>query len=169
MIEEGNLFMDTLIMDMIEKFFYKKIMLYNDLLHCFEAERKALIEININKLWELSKEKDEICEKIKSVRTAIMGSIQPADNQESFHLNRIMDAIPKNHREKFEKLYLRILKLKGEIEILRKQNILYIDDSLKFMDEMIFILTGESESSFIYNDRCHFKSSGPHLFLNREV
>ena len=161
--------MDTLTMDMIEKFLYEKIMLYNDLLHCFEAERKALIGININKLWELSKEKDEICEKIKSIRMAILTSIHPAEDHESFHLNRLMEAIPKNHREKFEKLYLRILKLKGEIEILRKQNILYIDDSLEFMDEMISILTGEAESSFIYNDRCHFKSSGPHLLLNREV
>jgi hypothetical protein len=169
MIEERNLFMEPLVMDMIEKFFYKKIMLYNDLLHCFEAERKALIEIDINILWELSKEKDEICENIKSIRMAIAASVYPADDQESFHLNRIMEAIPKKQKDKFEKLYLRILKLKGEIDILRKQNILYIDDSLKFMDEMISILTGETESDFIYNDKCHFKSSGPHLFLNREV
>ena len=150
--------MDTFIMDMIEKFLYEKIMLYSDLLNCFEAERKALIKIDINKLWELSKEKDEICEKIKSVRMAILNSIHPAEDHESFHLNRIMENILKNHKEKFEKLYLRILKLKGEIEILRKQNIHYIDDSLEFMDEMISILTGEAEPSFIYNDRCHFKS-----------
>jgi hypothetical protein len=169
MIEKGNVFMDTLTMDVIEKFFYEKIMLYNDLLHCFEAERKALIEIDINRLWDLSKEKDEICEKIKSIRMAILASVRPADDQESFHLNRIMDAIPKKQRDKFEKLYLRILKIKGEIEFLRKQNILYINDSLKFMDEMISILTGENESGFIYNDRCHYNSSGPHQFLNREV
>jgi hypothetical protein len=125
MIEERNLFMEPLVMDMIEKFFYKKIMLYNDLLHCFEAERKALIEIDINRLWELSKEKDEICENIKSIRMAIAASVYPADDQESFHLNRIMEAIPKKQKDKFEKLYLRILKLKGEIEILRKQNILH--------------------------------------------
>ena len=161
--------MDTLTMDVIEKFFYEKIMLYNDLLHCFEVERKALIEIDINKLWELSKEKDEICETITSIRKAMMASVYPAEDHEKFHLNRIMDAIPKNHREKFEKLYLRILKLKAEIEILRKQNILYIDDSLKFMDEMISILTGETDSEFVYNDRCHFRSSGPHLILSREV
>ena len=161
--------MNTPVMDMIEKFFYKKIMLYNDLLHCFEAERKALINIDINELWKLSKEKDELCDKIKSIRMAIMDAVQPSDDQTSFHLNRIMDAIPKKQKDKFEKLYLRILKIKGEIEILRKQNILYIDDSLKFMDEMISILTGETESDFVYNDRCHFKSSGPRLILNREV
>jgi hypothetical protein len=80
-----------------------------------------------------------------------------------------MDLIPEKHTDKFKKLYLRILKLKGEIEILRKQNILYIDDSLEFMDEMISILTGENKSRYIYNDRCHFKPSGPRLFLNREI
>jgi FlgN protein len=169
MIEKGNLFMDTLTMDVIEKFFYEKIMLYNDLLHCFEAERKALIDIDINRLWDLSKEKDEICETIKSIRMAILASLHPADDQESFHLNRIMDVIPKKQKDKFEKLYLKILKIKGEIEILRKQNILYIDDSLNFMDEMISILSGEDESGFIYNDRCHYSPSGPHQFLNREV
>jgi flagellar biosynthesis/type III secretory pathway chaperone len=161
--------MEPLVMNMIEKLFYKKIMLYNDLLHCFEAERKALIEININRLWELSKEKDEICEQITSIRKEMMAAVHPADDQEPFRLNRIMDAIPKKQKDKFEKLYLRILKLKGEIEILRKQNLLYIDDSLTFMDEIISILTGKTESDFVYNDRCHFKSSGPYLFLNREV
>jgi hypothetical protein len=169
MIGERNLLMDTLVMDKIENLFFKKIMLYDDLLHCFEAERKALIGINISKLWDLSKEKDEICEKIKSIRLQISAFVNPSEDQESFHLNRIMDAIPKRHRDNFEKLYLKILKLKGEIEILRKQNILYIDDSLEFMDEMISILSGEAESGFIYNDRCHFKPSEPRLFLNREV
>ncbi|MGA8179346.1 MAG: flagellar export chaperone FlgN, partial [Desulfobacterales bacterium] len=122
--------MDTLVVDRIETLFYKKIMLYNDLLYCFEAERKALIDIDINKLWELSKEKDEICEKVKSIRMAMMAAVHPAGDQESFHLNRIMDVVPRKQKDKFEKLYLRILKLKGEIELLRKQNILYIEDSL---------------------------------------
>ncbi|MEJ2656885.1 MAG: hypothetical protein P8012_06770 [Desulfobacterales bacterium] len=96
-------------------------------------------------------------------------SVNPDDDQKSFHLNRIMDTVPKEHRDKFDKLHLRILKLKGEIEVLRKQNILYIDDSLKFMDEMISILSGGDGSGLVYNERCHFNPSGPRLFLNREV
>jgi len=53
--------MEAFTVDSIEKLFYKKIMLYNDLLHCFEEERKSLISIDLSKLWKLSKEKDEIC------------------------------------------------------------------------------------------------------------
>ena len=96
-------------------------------------------------------------------------AVDPGNVPNAFNLGLIMDLIPEEHTDKFKKLYLRILKLKGEIEILRKQNILYIDDSLEFMDEMISIFTGETESCHIYNDRCHYKSPGPRLFLNREV
>ena len=161
--------MEAFTVDTIEKLFYKKIMLYNDLLYCFEEERKSLISIDINKLWKLSKEKDEICAQLKSIRREMSVAVNLEDKPNAYNLRLIMDLIPGKCADKFKKLYLRILKLKGEIEILRKQNILYIDDSLEFMDEMISILTGENESRSIYNDRCHFKPSGPRLFLNREV
>jgi hypothetical protein len=161
--------MEALTVDKIEKLFYKKIMLYNDLLYCFEEERKSLISIDLNKLWKLSKEKDEICDQIKSIRQEMSVAVKLENKPNAFNLSLIIDLIPGKYADKFKKLYLRILKLKGEIEILRKQNILYIEDSLEFMDEMISILTGENKSRYIYNDRCHIKPSGPRLFLNREV
>ena len=161
--------MEAFNVDTIEKLFYKKIMLYNDLLYCFEEERKSLIRIDLNKLWGLSKEKDEICAQIESIRREMSVAVNPENEQDAFNLNQIMDLLPEEYRDKFKKLYLRILKLKGEIEILRKQNILYIDDSLEFLDEMISIITGESDSGYIYNDRCHFKKSGSRSFLTREV
>jgi hypothetical protein len=151
--------MEALTVDKIEKLFYKKIMLYNDLLYCFEEERKSLINIDLNKL----------CGQIKSIRQEMSVAVNLENKANAFNLSLIIDLIPGKYADKFKKLNLRILKLKGEIEILRKQNILYIEDSLEFMDEMISILTGENKSRYIYNDRCHFKPSGPRLFLNREV
>ena len=161
--------MEALTVDTIEKLFYKKIMLYNDLLYCFEEERKSLIRIDLNKLWGLSKEKDEICAQVKSIRREMSVAVNPENEKDSFNLNLVMDLIPGKYMDKFKKLYLRILKLKGEIEILRKQNILYINDSLEFLDEMISIITGETDSGYIYNDRCHFNKSGSRSFLAREV
>lgn len=161
--------MEALNVDTIEKLFYKKIMLYNDLLYCFEEERKSLIRIDLKKLWGLSKEKDEICAQIKSIRQNMSVAVNLENEQDSFNLNLVMDLIPGKYMDKFKKLYLRILKLKGEIEILRKQNILYIDDSLEFLDEMISIITGETDSGYIYNDKCHFNKSGSRSFLAREV
>jgi len=161
--------MEAFTVDTIEKLFYKKIMLYNDLLYCFEEERKSLIRIDLKKLWGLSKEKDEICAQIKSIRQNMSVAVNLENEQDSFNLNLVMDLIPGKYMDKFKKLYLRILKLKGEIEILRKQNILYIDDSLVFLDEMISIITGETDSGYIYNDKCHFNKSGSRSFLAREV
>jgi hypothetical protein len=161
--------MDACTVDSIEKLFYKKIMLYNDLLHCFEDERKSLISIDLNRLWGLSKEKDEICAQIKSIRREMSVAVNLGNEQDAFNLNLVMDLIPGEYTDKFKKLYLRILKLKGEIEILRKQNILYIDDSLEFLDEMISIITGETDSGYIYNDKCHFNKSGSRSFLAREI
>jgi hypothetical protein len=165
----GSVFMEAFTVDTIEKLFYKKIMLYNDLLYCFEEERKYLIRIDLNKLWGLSKEKDEICAQIKSIRREMSVAVNLENDPDAFSLNLVMDLIPEKYTDKFKKLYLRILKLKGEIEILRKQNILYIDDSLEFLDEMISIITGETDSGYIYNDRCHFNKSGSRSFLAREV
>jgi hypothetical protein len=34
---------------------------------------------------------------------------------------------------------------------------------------MISIITGETDSGYIYNDRCHFNKSGSRSFLAREV
>ncbi len=161
--------MEAFTVDTIEKLFYKKIMLYNDLLHCFEEERRSLIRIDLNKLWRLSKEKDEYCAQIKSIRREMSVAVNLDNEQDAFNLNLVMDHIPGKYTDKFKKLYLRILKLKGEIEILRKQNILYIDDSLEFLDEMISIITGETDSRYIYNDRCHFNKSGSRSFLTGEV
>jgi hypothetical protein len=161
--------MKAFTIDTIEKLFYKKIMLYNDLLYCFEEERKSLIRIDLNKLWGLSKEKDEICAQIKSIRREMSVAVNLENDPDAFSLNLVMDLIPEKYTDKFKKLYLRILKLKGEIEILRKKNILYIDDSLEFLDEMISIITGETDSGYIYNDRCHFNKSGSRSFLAREV
>jgi hypothetical protein len=161
--------MEAFTVDSMEKLFYKKIMLYNDLLHSFEEERRSLISIDLNKLWGLSKKKDEICAQIKSIRQEMSVAVDLKNEQDSFNLNQVMDLIPGKYTDKFKKLYLRILKLKGEIEILRKQNILYIDDSLEFLDEMISIITGETDSGYIYNDRCHFNKSGSRSFLTREI
>ena len=53
--------MDDTMMQSLEKLFYKKIMLYNDLLCYLRKERESLINIDLDKLWSISKEKEKIC------------------------------------------------------------------------------------------------------------
>jgi len=161
--------MENNVIGLVETLLFKKIMLYNDLLHYFKEERESLINIDLDKLWKISKEKEKACSEIISTRQEIMSVVGSKEDIKPFNLNRIMECIPVKFKTEFQNLYLRILKLKGEIEVLRIQNMTVIDDSLNFMDEIISIITGETESRIIYNDKCRFSRSGPNLFLNREV
>ncbi|MEA1945999.1 MAG: flagellar export chaperone FlgN [Thermodesulfobacteriota bacterium] len=161
--------MEDEVIRLVEKLFFKKIMLYNDLLHYLKEERESLISIDLDKLWRISKGKEEACADIESTRKEIISALSSKEDQKSFNLNRIMEFIPGKFKAEFQNLYLRILKIKGEVEVLRIQNMTFIDDSLNFMDDIISIITGESESRIVYNDKCRFSKPIPNLFLNREV
>ena len=161
--------MEEPIASLIEKMFYRKIMLYNDLLNNFYKERESLININLDRLWRISTEKEEICTKIESVRVKILSAVNQNNDHKSFNLKQIIDLIPLIYRERFQKLYLRLIKLKGEIDVVRKENMIFIEDSLQFLDEMISIIANETKSKFTYNDKCNFDKSSSHFFVNREV
>ena len=154
---------------LIEKLFFKKIMLYDDLLYCFKAERESLISINLDKLWKISKEKEDICASINAARQEIIAAVDLQEGQKAFDLNRIMDLIPREFKAEFQKLYLRLIKLKSEIEIMRKENMVFVDDSLQFLDEIIATITGNDASKIVYNDKCHLRKSDPYFLLSREV
>jgi iron-sulfur cluster repair protein YtfE (RIC family) len=161
--------MEESAISLIEKSFYKKIMLYNDLLNYFHEERVSLISVDLDKLWRISKEKEEICTKIESARIKILSAVNHNKDQKSFSLKTIMEWIPLEYKEKFQKLYLRLIKLKSEIEVVRKENMTFIDDSLKFLDEMISVIANESQLNFAYNGKCSFDASSSYFFVNREV
>jgi hypothetical protein len=161
--------MDDTIIQLLERLFYNKIMLYNDLLHCFKKERESLLNIDVDNLWNISKEKEVICSKIKSIRQEIISAINLNIDQKSFIPNQILELIPGENRAKFQKLYLTLTRLKGEIEALRKENMIFIDDSLHFLDETISIITGETKSKIVYNDKCQLSRSDTNILLSREA
>jgi len=154
---------------LIEKLFFQKIMLYDDLLYCFKAERESLISISLDKLWELSRAKEDICANINAARQEIMAAFGFQEDPKVFDLNRIMELITREFKAEFQKLYLRLIKLKGEIEIMRKENMLFVDDSLQFLDDIIAIITGSDRSKPVYDDKCHLRKSNPYVLLSREV
>ena len=161
--------METPNVRLIEKLFYKKIMLYHDLLYCFKHERESLISLDLDKLWSILKEKEEICAKINAVKQEIVAVLDLQKNQKTIELNRTMDLIPKESRAEFQNLYLRLIKLKSEIEVFRKENISFVNDSLQFLDEIIATITGANGPETTYNDKCHFSKSGSYSLLSREV
>jgi hypothetical protein len=113
-----------------------------------------------------------ICSKIKSIRQEIISAINPGVDQKTFIPNQILDLIPRENRAKFQKLYLTLRGLKAEIEALRKENMIIIDDSLHFFDEMISVITGETKSKIMYNEKCHLSkpsTNSTNILLSREA
>ena len=131
-----------------------------------------MLNIDVDNLWNVSKEKEVICSKIQSIRQEIISTINPGTDQKTFIPNQILDLIPRENRAKFQKLYLTTKRLKTEIEALRRENMTFIDDSLHFLDEMISVITGETKSKIMYNEKCHLSkpsTNSTNILLSREA
>ena len=76
---------------------------------------------------------------------------------------------PKESRAKFQQSNMRLINLKMEIEALRKENMILIDDSLQFLDEMVSVITGDNHSRVIYKSDGHIRKAGNQMLLSREV
>jgi len=153
----------------IEKLICNKILLYDDLLHCFMEERDSLINIDLDKLWLISEEKAEICSKIECIKKEVLSIVNKGTNQKGSGFNNIPGLAPPESRPKFHKLFIRLIKLKAEIDALRKENMNFIDDSLAFLDEMVSIITGETKARIVYNDKCYLSKPCTNILLSREV
>ena len=155
--------------NLLEDLFQRKIILYDDLLHCLEQERESLVTISMDALWAISREKEEICSKIESIRQEIISVVDRDGQDSSPPLNRILGLVPEEKAGTFKSLFLTLAKLKNEIELLRKANMAFINDSLRFLDEMISIIAGGNKSKLAYDQKSHLSKSGINCFLSREV
>jgi flagellar biosynthesis/type III secretory pathway chaperone len=160
--------MEASIVQVIETLIHQKIMLYNDLVHCFKQERESLVRIDLDVLWEVSKGKEEAGQKIKDLRQEIMAAIFP-EKKKKFNMDLIIKSIPKAHRAKFHHLWLRLTKLKSEIEAMRRDNVMYLNDSISFLDEMISILTGGENTKSVYDKKGHMTRTTQRCLLSNEV
>ena len=172
--------MEQIIVQSIEQMINNKIQLYNDLFHCFKQERDFLINIDLDKLWSISREKEQICKKIYSVRQKIAFALDPMIKQKTnnkngnskFDVNQILDLIPRESKSVFHNSFLKLNGLKREIEKFKKENMDFINDSLRFLDDLMIIITGADESNgyMAYNKKsCLNKKYDTNIILSREV
>jgi len=161
--------MDHASLQLLETLFSRKIGLYHDLRDCFRQERECLLHIDLDRLWTIAGEKEDVCSEIQALRQEIMSALHPALEDKPFDISQIMQMIPADKRNVFQELYLKLARLKGEIEGIRKENMVFIDDSLQFLDEIMSIITGETSSNSIYDDKCHVVKPGSQLLLSKEA
>ena len=153
----------------LEELLREEIALYCRLRDCFLRERQCLISMDLDHLWALSDEKHDLCSKIESLREAIACQLHPPQANGSFDVGRILDGLPRWQKASFQNLRLSLMGVKAEIENLRKENKVFVEDSLQFLDEMHSILTGEALTQSMYDRRSQFRQMGSRLHLSREV
>lgn len=172
--------MEQTIVQSVQQMVDNKIALYKDLLHCFKQERNALIHIDLDKLWCISKDKEQICGQIYAVRQKIDSAVDPLmkkkadrhDDRIMSDLNQMLDLIPKESKPVFHNLFLELDRLKREIKNFKKENMDFINDSLKFLDEMVGIITGAENATGTgaYNNKAGLNNQyGSNVFLRREA
>ena len=152
-----------------EELLREKIVLYGRLRDCFLRERQCLISMEVDQLWALSDEKRQLCSKIESLREKILRQLQPDTKKESLDVNQIIREVPRERRESFQNLHLRLVELKAEIKNLRGGNKSFIEHSLQFLDEILSILTGEAMTQSLYDRSSTVRPMESRIHLSSEA
>jgi flagellar biosynthesis/type III secretory pathway chaperone len=154
----------------IEQQVEKKKRLYQNLRTCFEKERQALIQVEIDGLWRISSEKDTLCMEISTVKKELadfVASSCPAP----FDLNQLHTMLPQKNCAAVNRSVQEIMVLKKEIDMLRQCNMTYMNESLQFMDQIMSMISGggKKNTPTVYNRQCALNSQKPTRFLRQEV
>lgn len=153
----------------IERLFHEKVLLYADLAECFKKERTCLRAMNIEALWEVADEKNRICSEISALRSEIAAALRLERGPEEADVRDLPDWIPLRDQGGVRNSRLRIMELKREIEVMRRENQTFIDESLDFLDEMITLLAGEGAGGTIYSGRSRLQRTEALCTMSREV
>jgi len=161
--------MDDAATQQLKALFYEKLLRYSDLRRCLQEEKTSLIDIDVSRLWELAREKEETCMAIEEIRRKMQDLVPDSVEPRPSSIRQVLDALPLEHRGEFQELYRTVNRLKGDIEAMRKENMIHVDQSLQFLDEIISVMAGVTPNHANYSERSVPGKRRNMVFLNREV
>lgn len=121
----------------------KKYKLYLELYDILKEERDALIKVDIDRLFNLSDRKQNVCSSIEQIEDDIRRSKQDYCIDTEFENVLIKERLDK------------INAVRIDIDILRKENSKLITDILEFIDNIISILCVGGDKEIIYDRNCN--------------
>lgn len=160
--------MDDGVLQRFEALLTHKLFLYRELAEQLDAEKATLLRIDMDNLWRIAQRKESLCKEIEAVRGRVR-KLLGCEDSAVLELNELLKSAAREHRVRFQRIWLQIIRVKGEIAAKRQENQFYIKDSLQFLDDLIAILAGQSQTGSVYNRSCRLHSASCRPALNGEV
>ena len=158
----------------IESLYHEKILLYRELSDLLDQERKTILDIDVDALWRISEQKNDIARKIEGLQRQVLAllddlSIAHDMDIDSFDGSQVFHLMPNPVKERLHKAHVTLLTLKHETGVRLAENKRYVEEYLAVFDELIGIITHAGHPEPVYDRRRYPAKPSPHLFLHREV
>ena len=120
----------------INEIYGAKKALFKELLNCLNLERDSLVDLNIDNLWAIVKEKQKIFEHLQATAEQLKNSPEGMDSGQE---------IPAEDNRLVMELHNEIESLRSEIMVRIRENVTFIEEVLDFFNEIISIFTSNQE------------------------
>lgn len=140
--------------------YQKEAALFQDLLNCLDLERDNLINLNLENLWATMEKKQGLLESIEGVQGEIKGLL--AEDREK-------QPVATDDRHRLTSLSARVTHLKEEVRSRVKENVLFIQETLGFFDELVQIFMSGGEIGRSYGPGSKKAGNFTPLILYKEV
>ena len=142
-----------------EVHYRRQIALCEDLLDCVVRERETLIELNIDRLWSITEEKQRILRSIEELQTQMEGH-QSRDSKEASSLAG---------RGVAGEFSLRLELLQRDIKKRVAENARFVGETLGFFDELVSLLAIGARGPDSYPATARARKGALPLIYSKEV
>lgn len=144
----------------IEKAYQKEIALLQELLECLSLEKDHLVNLNLESLWAIMEEKQNVLKSIEQARDEIQSLVKDRE-QGQVHSPEVKSLMTVFSRK--------IERLKKEIGARVRENVSFIQDTLGFLNEMISIFVAGAQPEPAYGPVRKAPTESANLIYHREV
>jgi hypothetical protein len=131
-----------------------KVSLMRALVNCLDLEREHLVNLDVKSLWSLMEEKHRILNSIVKVDEEISNCTAAGAEEE----RRTGQTFSKD-----------IQRLKREIGARVRENVSFIEETLRFFDEIVSVFASGGRAEYCYEPALKRHKSPSSLIFEREV
>lgn len=174
-MKEGVASMENIICE-IEKKCHEKLMIYHDLLSILRKEKKSIVGGDVTALWKFSSEKHDKAKTIEVIRADIIDILNSADIQhdivqDTFELESIVNLFTGRALKDLTECLTVVKRVKKQIQAAGKANLLFIEDYLSTINDLVDIVVGANSNTALYNREKSFSKhrDSDTVLIRREV